>query len=118
VVDGTDGAAMVLRFKALIGDKEPDVMCDCLLASLGLEGAHALPLVNKYLNGQDPVLRDAAIHALGESGRADALEILTKLFHRATDPELKETILLAIRTGRTEEGMKFVTFIESGSLPE
>lgn len=115
---GSDAAAMVLRFKALTGDKEPEVLCDCLRASLALEGADALPLVQRYLNDRDPAFRDAAIHALGESRREDALEILKTLFRRTVDPELKETILLAIRAGRTEEGMKFVTFVESGSLPE
>lgn len=115
---GSDAAAMVLRFKALTGDKEPDVLCDCLRASLALEGAEALPLVQLHLAARDPAFRDAAIHALGESRREDALEILKELHGRSVDAELKETILLAIRAGRTEEGMKFVTFIESGSLPE
>jgi HEAT repeat protein len=118
VTVGSDAAAMVLRFKALTGDKEPDVMCDCLRASLALEGADALPLVDRYLQSRDHAFRDAAILALGESRRDDALEILKGLYGRTVDRELKETILLAIRAGRTEEGMKFVTFIASGSLPE
>lgn len=115
---GSDAAAMVLRFKNLLGDAEPDVICDCLRGSLALEGADALPLVQPYLSGRDAALRDAAVHALGESRRDDALEILKALHGRTADAELKATIILAIRAGRTEEGMKFVTFVESASNTE
>jgi HEAT repeat protein len=115
---GSDAAAMVLRFKALTGDKEPEALCDCLHALLSIEGPEALPLVERYLHSRDEAKRDAAIHALGESRRDDALQVLKDLYNRSANPELKATILLAIKTGRTEEGMKFVTFIESGSLPE
>jgi HEAT repeat protein len=113
---GSDDAAMVLRYKNLTGDKEPDVLCDCLRASLALEGADALPLAQRWLAHKDPAFRDAAIHALGESRREDALEILKALHGRSTDPELKATIVLAIKAGRTEEGMKFVTFLESDGI--
>jgi len=117
-VVGTESAAMVLRFKALTGDKEPEVICDCLHALLAVEGSEALPLAQQYLHSQDPARRDAAIHALGESRRDDALEVLRSLFSRSADPAVKEIILLAIRTGRTEEGMRFVTSVENGSLPD
>jgi len=115
---GSDAAAMVLRFKALTGDKEPEALCDCLRALLAIEGPEALPLVERYLSSKDEAKRDAAIHAMGESRRDDALQLLIALYNRSANPELKATILLAIKTGRTEEGMKFVTFIESASLPE
>jgi hypothetical protein len=115
---GSEAASMVLLFKGLTGDEEPEVLCDCLRALLALEGADALPVVKSYLPAKDAAMRDAAIHALGECRRVDALAVLTDLYRRTVNPELKETILLAIRTGRTEEGMKFVTFVESGSLPE
>jgi HEAT repeat protein len=115
---GSEASAAVLRFKVLTGDEEPEVFCDCLHGLLALEGADALPLAERYLNSRDQPIRDAAIHALGECRREDAVELLKNLYNRTTDRETKEAILLTLRTSRTEAGMKFVTFIESGSLPE
>jgi HEAT repeat protein len=115
---GSDAAAAVLRFKVLVGDAEPDVFCDALRGLLSLEGAEVLPLAEHYLKSRDEAIRDAAIHALGESGRDDAVEVLKALYDRTTSAEIKATIILALKTSRTEAGMKFVTFVESQSLPE
>jgi HEAT repeat protein len=115
---GSEASAAVLRFKVLTGDEEPEVFCDCLHGLIALEGADALPLAERFLNSRDQPIRDAAIHALGESRREDAVELLKKLYERTTHRETKDAILVALRASRTEAGMKFVTFIESASLPE
>ena len=115
---GSETSAAVLRFKVLTGDEEPEVFCDCLHGLIGIEGADALPLAERYLNSGDGPLRDAAIHALGESRREDAVELLKAFYERTTARETKYAVLAALRASRTEAGMKFVTFIESASLPE
>jgi HEAT repeat protein len=115
---GSDAAAAVLRFKALIGDEEPEVLCDCLRALLAVEGTDAMPLVERFARSRDEIVREAAIHALGESRREDAVELLKKLYEDTANPEIKSAIVLALKASRTETGMKFVTFVESGSLPE
>jgi HEAT repeat protein len=116
---GSDAATALLRFKALIGDEEPEVLCDCLRGILSLEeGAEPLTFAERFLNSRDEAIRDAAIHALGESRREDAVEVLKTLYDRALNAEVKAAIILALKTSRTEAGMKFVTFVESASLPE
>lgn len=115
---GSDAAAAVLRFKALIGDQEPEVLCDCLRALLAVEGADAMPVVERFARSRDEAVREAAIHALGESRREDAVELLKRLYEDTANPEIKSAIILALKASRTETGMKFVTFVESGSLPE
>jgi HEAT repeat protein len=120
---GSEAAAAVLRFKVLTGDEEPEVFCDCLHALIAIEGADALPLAERYLNSLDEAIREAAIHALGESRRDDAIAMLIALYERTANPETKNAILLVLRASRTEAGMKFVTAVsvtsgESGSLPE
>jgi len=66
---GSDAAALLLRLKILIGDRESDVISDCLVGLLDVDGAEALPLVESIANSRDEALRDAAILALGESRR-------------------------------------------------
>ena len=48
---GSDAAALLLRFKALSGDKEPEVLSECFSGLLAIEGAEALPLVNVLCRG-------------------------------------------------------------------
>jgi HEAT repeat protein len=115
---GSDAAAAVLRFKALIGDEEPEVLCDCLRALLSIEGADAMPLVERFARSRDEAVREAAVHALGESRREDAVELLKRIYEDSADPRLKSAVILALKASRTQAGMKFVTFVESGSLPE
>ncbi len=117
-VVGSDAAAALLRFKALVGDEDPEVLSDCLRGVLALEGAEALAFTNRFLNSRDEIIREAAIHALGESRLDAAVEILKTLHEDTTSPAVKAAIILALKTARTEAGMKFVTFVESGSLPE
>jgi HEAT repeat protein len=105
---GSDAAAAVLRFKVLMGDEEPEVFCDCLRGLIALEGAEALPVANKFAGSKDQAIREAAIHALGESRRDDAVEILKALYQRTVDREIKECIMLAIKASRTESGMTFI----------
>ena len=41
-------ASLLLRFKALTGDKEPEVLADCFSGLLAVEGAEAVPLVTSF----------------------------------------------------------------------
>jgi HEAT repeat protein len=109
---GSDAASAVLRFKVLTGDKEPEVFCDCLRGLIAVDGAEALPLAGKFIRSRDEGIRDAAIHALGESRRDDAIELLKALYSRTVDRAVKECVVLAITASRTESGMAFLREIE------
>jgi HEAT repeat protein len=116
---GSDGAALVLRLKILVGDREPEVVADCMTGLLGVDGAEALPLIESVANSRDEALRDAAILALGGSRRADAIEILENRFARSTDPALKKCILLALASSRTEEAMDWlIGLVRTGTETE
>ncbi len=110
---GSDAASAVLRFKVLTGDEEPEVFCDCLHGLIAVEGADALPLAKKFVGSRDEAIREAAIHALGESRRDDAIELLKAAWHGTVDPALKGSIRLAITASRTEAGMAFIHEIEA-----
>ncbi len=113
---GSEPAALLLRLKAQIGDKEPDVMADCFIGLLAVEGVEALPLVTSFADGRAKEVGEAAILALGESRRAEAVEWLKEKFSRAADGEMRQAILLALATSRTEPAIEFVLgVIRSGS---
>lgn len=105
---GSESAGLLLRLKARMGDKEPDVMADCFSGLLALEGNDALPLVTSFADGRAKEIREAAILALGECRRAEAVEWLKEKFARTVDGETRQTILLALATSRTEAAIAFL----------
>ncbi len=73
-VAGSEAALLLLRFKALSGDHEPEVIADCFTGLLSAEGADAVPFVASFADSKDKDVKHAAILALGASRRADAIE--------------------------------------------
>lgn len=114
---GSEAAALLLRFKAQVGD-EPDVLGDCFSGLLEVEGAAALPFIERFAVDRDEEVREAAILALGASRRADAVDWLKERFG-AVAGEAKKTILLALATARTEPAIEFLLeVIRKGSESE
>jgi len=107
-VVGTDSASLLLRYKALLGDKEPEVLSDCLAGLLALDGAEALPVVAKLADSNEPEVREAAILSLGASRRADAIEWLKERFDQTAHLETKKYLVVALASSRTEAAMAFV----------
>jgi hypothetical protein len=84
---GSDGAAAVLRFKALSGDPEPNVLSECLLGVIAIEGDAGLELAEGFLSGGGKNARagmeverqaEAALLAIGGSRRPAAFELLRR----------------------------------------
>jgi hypothetical protein len=65
---GSDGAAAVLRFKALTGDPEPNVLSECLAGVIAIEGDAGLELAEQFVAG---IGRDSRA-AIGAEGQAEA----------------------------------------------
>ncbi|WP_295452545.1 hypothetical protein [uncultured Thiodictyon sp.] len=66
-------AESVLRTKAQVGDAEPEVIGACLLALLRLDAVPCAAFVAEFLDLGDPLLRELAALALGESRLPEAL---------------------------------------------
>jgi len=113
---GSDAASLLLRLKALSGDEEPNVTADCFIGLLGIDGAEAVPLVASFAGNKGDA-REAAILALGESKREDAVEALKELFGRTPDPEGRRCILLALATSRTETAKTFLSELVRSDNP-
>jgi HEAT repeat protein len=113
---GSDASSLLLRFKALLGDAEPEVLSDCLTGLLDVDGAEALPLVTSIARSPAPEVAETAILALGASRRADAIEWLRERFESVADRDTRKCILLALASSRTEAAVAFLLdLIRTGS---
>jgi HEAT repeat protein len=92
---GSEPASLLLRLKARMGDKEPDVISECLSGLLTCSPTENLPLVSELLDSVDMTIREAAILALGRSRLPEAFEPLkTSLQQHSVG--LNEEIFLAM----------------------
>jgi hypothetical protein len=93
---GTEGAGLLLRLKVRIGDRDPDVLSECLGGLLAADPGGNLALVTDLLDPSDPDSCEAAAVALGRSRLPEALDLLRKCFEQCCSPELRQQTLLAI----------------------
>ena len=73
---GSEGAGLVLRLKVRLGDKDPDVLSECLGGLLAVGPEENLPLVAEFLDPGDAAACEAAAMALGRSRLPEALDPL------------------------------------------
>ena len=116
-VIGTDSASLLLRFKMLSGDKDPEVMSDCFMAVLTLEGAAGVPLVSRFAESDNGEVREAAILAMGASRRADVVEWLITKFANTADKPGRKCILLSLSTSRVEAAVVFLLELVRSAAP-
>ncbi len=110
---GSGDAVPLLRLRALIGDAEPRVLAECLLALLKLQPASGLAFVTRQLDSEEEARALAAAAALGESRMAEAFEPLRDWLSRAVSPERRRAGLLALAVLRREEAFEcLLTMLE------
>lgn len=103
---GSGDAVPLLRLRALIGDPEPRVLTECLLALLKLQPASGLAFVLRQLDSEEEERALAAALALGESRLAEAFEPLRDWASRSVAAERKRTGLMALGLLRREEAFE------------
>jgi hypothetical protein len=105
---GALAAIPLLRFKARVGDEEPEVVVECLSGLMSADPAESLDFVGGFLDADEEVAEGAAL-ALGESRRPEALAILQKHWPRARpDEALGNVVLLAIAITRLPTAVDFL----------
>jgi len=104
---GSRAAVALLRFKAKLGDTEAQVVGECLSSLLMLDAAESLRFVARFLQNGSEGAQEAAIFALAESRRAEALTLL-KDFWPQTPHGLQEALLLAIAMFRSQAALDFL----------
>ena len=113
---GNPESAALLRMKAVMGDREPAVIGECLIGMLRLTPRQSLSLVKRFLCGDDEPLCEEAILALGTSREPAAFEMLRD-FYPAARASLRPTLFTAIASMRLSEPREFLLrLLEHDSL--
>ena len=114
-----DEAALVLRLKARIGDREPEVIGQVFDSLLAIEGARALPFLREFLETADSSVREEAALALGSSRLPDAVGLLQEAWTAARDPNFREVLLRAISASRHQQAIGWLLHqVEKGRMRE
>ncbi len=112
---GLDAGIPLLRFKALIGDPHPQVLCECFTALLQLAPEPSLSFVAGFLHRDDLAVQEAAAVALGESRLVQAFPFLETAWEDAIDADLRRALLFAIAFLRHERALSFLlSLVETG----
>jgi HEAT repeat protein len=98
---GEDGSPL-LRLKALVGDEEPTVVSECLVALLRLSPS-SVGFVAGFLRARGPEAAESAALALGESRLAGAFEPLRDWARDVAGTAPERMAFIALATLRREE---------------
>jgi hypothetical protein len=105
---GRPEGVLLLRLKALVGDKEVEVTGECFGALLSLDPAGSVDFVARFLNsGADGIGEQAAL-APGESRLPAAFNVLREAWERGGAAEQRRTLLVAIAMLRSETALQFL----------
>lgn len=104
----SEAAPIALRLKALIGDREPEVVGQCLSSLLALELDDAVSFVERFLANEDPHVQAEAAAALSTSPLPSAFEAVKKAWARRLNPETREALLAGLVASPLEESTEFL----------
>jgi hypothetical protein len=104
---GQHAGVLLLRYKALIGDKDEEVIAECFAGLLRLAPAESLDFVATFLQSSEEIAERAAL-ALGESHLAAAFPLLQEAWHATSLSQMRNTLLLAMAMLRLDEAVEFL----------
>jgi len=114
---GSDGAAAVLRFKALSGDPEPNVLSECLSGVIAIDGDAGLDLAEHFLTAGSPNARsgieaerqaEAALLAVGNSRRPAGFALLIRHERLFAHTASRSTFFTAIAMTRQDAAIDYL----------
>jgi HEAT repeat protein len=110
-------AQVLLRFKVLIGDTEPDVIGECFAGLLAIAPNEYLAFVAGCLGSPDEAIREHAALALGESRHPLALQHLRAAWDEPyVAPSVRATLIRAAALHRSEAAFDWLlSIVESGT---
>lgn len=105
---GRPEGILLLRLKALTGDKEIEVTGECFMALLSLDPAGSVEFVAKFLNSKNEEIAEQAALALGESHLRAAFPVLRDAWEGGGAREYRRMLLTAIALLRNDEAVEFL----------
>ncbi len=116
---GGEAAGLLLRLKARLGDRDPDVLSECLSGLLSVNPRENLPIVAGFLEPGNAAHCEAAALALGKSRLPEALEPLKACWRQSLFSEAGPQVLLAIAMLRLPAAIDYlVELVASDSEKE
>jgi HEAT repeat protein len=106
-------ATLLLRMKLLMGEHDPEVCFECFAGLL--DYSHdSMSYVASFLEHDDPAVASMAALAIGESRGEDAFEALKGAWYGQTNPDVRDAVLNAIASLRSNEAIDFLVELVSG----
>ena len=116
---GQDAAALLLRFKLTTGDRDADVMAECMSGLVRLWPRKAVEFVGMFLDSPLPGIPAGAALALGESRQPEALDLLRRHWDRGVDPADRQTVLVAAAMLRLPQSLEFLlSLVRTGAAQD
>jgi hypothetical protein len=100
-------SALLLRFKALSGDREPEVVGQCLTSLLEISPSY-VSFVAAFLDSKIEDIPQEAAAALGGCTEASAVAVLKDRYRARPDPILTRAILLSLAASRHADAADFL----------
>lgn len=102
-------AEPLLRYKALIGDSEPEVTGDCFSALLRIAPDEAVAFITAFLAHEDPAVAQYAALALGESRDDQALAALCAALDAAyVEKGFRRVLIRAVAMQRRPQALDWL----------
>ena len=110
---------LLLRFKVLTGDPDPEVVGECFTGLLNVEPDESPAFVAPYLADPDAAVREFAALALGESRLDSALGLLLKAWdEQLISTEFRRVLLRAIALHRSDAAFDWLfSIVENAQSP-
>ncbi len=105
---GDERGVPLLRFKALCGDDDMQVLAECFTALLKLAPRSSVPFVAGFLDREETAVAEAAAVSLGGSRLNDAFDPLRGWCERTVDADLRRTGLLAVAMLRHDRSVEYL----------
>ena len=113
-----DSVVLLLRIKAIAGDREAEVTGQCFVSLLEIAPQDHLEWVRAFLKGDDDLSYEAAI-ALGGCKDPVSVQALTKHFDSAANPGARKVALVGLGTSRHDQAKEFLLAqAESGTASD
>lgn len=105
---GSERSELLLRMKALAGDKEPDIMGSIFTGLLMMATQRSIPFVAEFLTSSDIYIAGQAAATLGQSEDETAFSVLYNCWKSNTDLDFAKSLLLAIGLTRQESAFRLL----------
>jgi HEAT repeat protein len=105
---GSAASALLLRLKALTGDKEPEVTGECLRALLEVPTGETISFAAGFLRAESKGVRFEAFAALAESREPAAFDVVRAALPDEPEADVRRGAVLAIGASPLREAAEFL----------